>query len=462
MPAGPYAAAVPPWSLFGPHHGKPFAFFLDRGLDPERPSFAGSVPCSQLVVERDGRVRRWNEGCWSEHRGDPVEAVADFLAQSRAEPLAAPAWMAGAPLPRTVGFLAYELGAWADGPRMLATRGARREPGTPLVVLSTYDRIDAWDPATRESGTVVFRHGQADAPPAFAPLASEAWESTPRDAWERGMLRVAEAIAAGDIYQANLSRRVVFAAEGDPAEAYARLRSVQPVPWGAFLDLGGFALLSNSPECFLEKRGDCLRTRPIKGTRPRRTDPRADDAEAAALLGDAKENAEHVMIVDLERSDLGRVAVTGSVRVSLLGSVERYATVHHMESEVVATMRPGLGLADVLRATFPGGSITGAPKIRAMEILAEVEDDERGPYTGAIGFFDGERHADLSIAIRTALWSGGRMLYATGGGIVADSEAGREWDETELKVDALRRSLALGAAASAGATTNAASKETKP
>jgi anthranilate/para-aminobenzoate synthase component I len=234
----------------------------------------------------------------------------------------------------------------------------------------------------------------------------------------------------------------VFALPGDSADAYERLRRVQPVPWGAFLDFGGFALLSNSPECFLSRSGDRIATRPIKGTRPRRADAVLDAAEVEALRADPKEKAEHLMIVDLERSDLGRVARTGSVAVSSFGAVESFATVHHMVSEVSATLKEGTGLAPLLRATFPGGSITGAPKLRAMEILAGVEDGERGPYCGAIGFFHGARKVELSIAIRTAVASGGRALYSTGGGIVADSDPGREWDETELKVEALRRALA--------------------
>jgi len=359
-------------------------------------------------------------------------------------PAALPAWLEGEALPRTVGFLAYEFGRWADGPagwRQDHVRGDN--PGTPLAVLSTYDEVDVWDPRSGRSTRVRFGvarpHG--DVPWLRTPDAA-AWTETTREAYRRGFARIRAAIAAGEIYQANLSRRAVFELDEAAADAYARLREVQPVPWGAFLDLGGFALLSNSPECFLIRRDAQLLTRPIKGTRPRHSNSHQDAAECTALRADPKEMAEHLMIVDLERSDLGRVARTGSVEVSRFAAVESFATVHHMVSEVRARLREGTGLAGLLRATFPGGSITGAPKIRAIEILLEVEDFERGPYTGAIGFFNGGDEFELSIAIRTALVAGGRVLYSTGGGIVADSDPDREWDETELKLAALRTTLA--------------------
>lgn len=221
---------------------------------------------------------------------------------------------------------------------------------------------------------------------------------------------------------------------------------MSPAPFAAYLDLrgdfGGVEVLSSSPERFLLTDGDRIETRPIKGTRPRGATPVEDARNVEALRASAKDRAEHLMIVDLERNDLGRVACTGSVEVSRFAAVESFATVHHMVSDVRALLREGTTLATLLRATFPGGSITGAPKLRAMEILAEVEAVERGPYTGAIGFFNGGDQIELSIAIRTALAAGGRVLYATGGGIVADSDPDREWDETELKLAALHATLA--------------------
>jgi len=454
MSASAQFPAVVPWSFFATHRGAPFAFFLDRGID-QRPSFAGSRPSAQLVIDADGVARIWREGAWTRHDGDPLRRIADFVDRDRSAAAAAPDWLDGEALPRTVGFLAYELGRFADGPGRSRDAQPQQTPqpiGTPLAVLSTYDELDAWNPRTRCATSVRFRQSRQseqslqpearhDASALPAPDAS-AWRSTTRPTYQRAFSRLREAISAGDIYQANLSRRAVFDLDESAVDAYARLREVQPVPWGAFLDFGGFALLSNSPECFLIRRGDKVVTRPIKGTRPRRGEARLDAVESAELQADPKEMAEHLMIVDLERNDLGRVARTGSVEVRRFAAVESFATLHHMVSDVTATLRDGVDLAGLLRATFPGGSITGAPKIRAMEILAEIEAAERGPYTGAIGFFNGSEEVELSIAIRTALAAGSRVLYSTGGGIVADSDPDREWEETELKVEALRRALA--------------------
>jgi para-aminobenzoate synthetase component 1 len=435
--------AVVPWQFFAAHRRNPYAFFFDRGVEV-RPSFAGSRPREQLMIDAHAATRIWRDGTWHEDGGDPLDSLTRFVERSRSVPAALPTWLVGETLPRTVGFVAYEFGRHTDGRRDVRRENSPRQAvGTPLVVLSTYDEVDAWDPRSGRSARVRFAAtGAAGNVPALSAPDVASWCSTTREAYRRGFAQLSEAIAAGDIYQANLSRRAVFDLEEDAAEAYSRLRQVQPVPWGAFLDLGGFALLSNSPECFLARRGDAIVTRPIKGTRPRQSDPQEDAAECAALRNDPKEMAEHLMIVDLERNDLGRVARTGSVEVTRFAVVESFATVHHMVSDVKATLREGTDLAALLRATFPGGSITGAPKIRAMEILSEIEAAERGPYTGAIGFFNGGDEVELSIAIRTAVAAGGRVLYSTGGGIVADSDPDREWDETELKLAALHMALA--------------------
>lgn len=444
-------SANAPWQFFASHRSAPFPFFVDRGKSG-RLSFAGSRPCEQLVIDADGNARIWRAGHWQRESADPVDCIAAFVAHGRTAPIDAPAFVQGHVLPRTVGFLSYGLGRWADGPKG-SPQGKATSDATPLAVLSTYDAVDVWDSSTSQSATIRFVADPcAPSADALEPLATSPWRNTTREAYGAGFARIREAIACGEIYQANLSRRAVFALNEAPADAYARLREVQPMPWGAFLDFGGFALLSNSPECFVVRNQDRVFTQPIKGTRPRHSDPKLDADERESLVRDPKEMAEHLMIVDLERNDLGRVARTGSVQVTRLAGVESFATVHHMVSDVEARLRDGVGVAELLRATFPGGSITGAPKIRAMQILAEVEEDGRGPYTGAIGFFNGEHEVELSIAIRTAVASGGRALYSTGGGIVADSDKDREWAETELKLAAFTAALASGAAQSATIT----------
>jgi len=242
--------------------------------------------------------------------------------------------------------------------------------------------------------------------------------------------RVREYVVAGDIFQANLSQRLE-AELGDSAFAlYRRLRARNPAPFAAYFDIGDAAVVSASPELFLRVAGDRVQTRPIKGTSPRGLSPRHDSAIGAALYGSEKDRAENVMIVDLLRNDLSKVCQDHSVEVPELCQVERYATVHHLVSTVVGRLRPGQDRVDLLRATWPGGSITGAPKVRAMEIIAELEPTRRGVYTGSVGYLSFGGAMDTSIAIRTFVVTGGRAYFPVGAGIVADSEPEREYQET--------------------------------
>jgi para-aminobenzoate synthetase component 1 len=249
-------------------------------------------------------------------------------------------------------------------------------------------------------------------------------------------------IHAGDIYQANLSYRVDAPCPVAPPALYRRLRTLSPAPFGAYLDPGPYQVLSNSPERFLLHERGRLETRPIKGTRPRGADPAEDRREAEELLASEKDRAEHLMIVDLERNDLGRVARPGSVRVERLAALESYANVHHLVSVISASPCPGAGPVDALRACFPGGSITGAPKIRAMEIIETLEPEPRGIYTGAIGGIDFSGRMDFSVAIRTAVVRDGVASFHVGGGIVADSKPDLEYRETLTKAEAFCRALA--------------------
>ena len=294
--------------------------------------------------------------------------------------------------------------------------------------------MDAAAAAPRDGALSEKRGGRAAAPPWRASL--------DHDAYLASVERIREYIAAGDVYQANLSLRLETMLAIPPLLAYERLRAVQPVPFGAYLDLGDLQILSNSPELFLRRRGTSLETAPIKGTRRRGRNAREDADLVAELRRDPKERAEHVMIVDLERSDLGRLCRTGSVHVERFAEVASFRTVHHLVSTVRGTLPDGIGAADLLRATFPGGSITGAPKIRAMEVIDEVERGSRGIYTGTIGWIDASGNCDLNVAIRTAVVDRQRLRYGVGGGIVADSDPAREHEECRVKAEALRRALA--------------------
>ncbi len=264
-----------------------------------------------------------------------------------------------------------------------------------------------------------------------------------REQYLSAVARTREYILAGDIFQANLSQRLEASVAEPPFEIYRRLRKRNAAPFAAYFDLGEAVIASASPERFLLLEGDRVETRPIKGTSPRGLSPRHDAALGEVLTESEKDRAENVMIVDLVRNDLSKVCADGSVEVPELCQVERYATVHHLVSTVVGRLRLGLGPVDLLRATWPGGSITGAPKPRAMEIIAELEPTRRSVYTGSLGYFSFGGAMDTSIAIRTFILKGGRAYFQVGGGIVADSVPEREYDETLDKARGMVAALQL-------------------
>jgi para-aminobenzoate synthetase component 1 len=253
--------------------------------------------------------------------------------------------------------------------------------------------------------------------------------------------RALEYIRAGDCFQVNLAQRLLAPARLAPRELYARLRARNPSPFAGYFDAGDFVVASASPERFLRVDGREIETRPIKGTRPRGTTPEEDARRIRELLASAKDRAENVMIVDLLRNDLGRVCAYGSVRVPAVCRLETYPFVHHLVSEVRGQLRPELGPIDLLRAAFPGGSVTGAPKIRAMEIIAELEPAARGPYCGSLGYIGFDGSMDTSILIRTFTIGRGWVQFPVGGGIVADSNPRREYEETWHKAAGLLRAL---------------------
>lgn len=282
--------------------------------------------------------------------------------------------------------------------------------------------------------------------PAAAPLpawtAPLAIEEDPPPRFVDGVRRILDYLRAGDVFQVNLSRRwsARFAAALDPAALYAQLRRANPAPFAGLFAGHGRAVVSSSPERLVSVRGDVVQTRPIAGTRPRA--PGDDEAaRIRELVGHPKERAEHVMLIDLERNDLGRVCAPGSVEVDELMTVESYAHVHHIVSNVRGRLRAGVSPGEVIRATFPGGTITGCPKVRCMQIIAELEQVPRGAYTGAFGWLNRDGDMDLNILIRTAEVEGAQAHFRTGAGIVADSQPERELDETQAKARGLLRAL---------------------
>lgn len=262
-----------------------------------------------------------------------------------------------------------------------------------------------------------------------------------KEEYLRAASRAIEYVHAGDCFQVNLAQRLAHPLRQAPLDLYGRLRHVNPAPFAGFFDLGEFAIASASPERFLRVEEREIETRPIKGTRPRDPAPEKDLRLRQELLASSKDRAENVMIVDLLRNDLGRVCSYGSIHVPALCWLESYAHVHHLVSEIRGRLRPDLGLVDLLRAAFPGGSVTGAPKVRAMEIIAELEPTARGPYCGSLGYLGFDGAMDTNILIRTLSLGKGWAQFPVGGGIVADSDPAREYEETLHKANGLIQTL---------------------
>lgn len=268
-----------------------------------------------------------------------------------------------------------------------------------------------------------------------------------RESYGRAFARIKDYIRDGDCYQVNLAQRFAAGATGDAWSAYQRLRVINPAPFSAYLSTPYARILSASPERFLKVERGRVETRPIKGTRPRAGHPRLDAELAEALRASEKDRAENVMIVDLLRNDLSKNCRLGSVRVPRLFDVESYATVHHLVSTVTGELDAGRDALDLLRGCFPGGSVTGAPKLRAMQIIEALEPHRRGVYCGAIGYIGFDGGMDLNIAIRTLVFSGSEIRFWAGGGIVADSVLEDEYQETFDKAAAMLKLLQQSAAA---------------
>ena len=395
---------------------------------------------------------------WSSRPGDPGDVLTDaaaYLSAHRTEPAPGlPPFQGG-----VAGFLGYEFGRRLE--RLPPPRAD--DLGLPDAWLGAYDWVVAWDHAQGRAWVVARRvRGEAGEPAEArvrdvvarlkAPPPQRAKSPSPspitirsgftREEYLAAVARVREYILAGDIFQANLSQRFDAAWSGTPFDFYRRLAAVNPAPFAAYFQGDGFSVASASPERFLavDPEGR-VETRPIKGTRRRGAAPDEDARLAADLLSSDKDRAENVMIVDLLRNDLSKVCRPWSVEVPALCALESHPTVHHLESVVTGRLEEGRSAADLLRAAFPGGSITGAPKVRAMEILAELEPVARGVYCGAIGWLSVTGAMDTSIAIRTATLRRGQAYFHAGGGIVADSDPALEYQETLDKVAGIRRAL---------------------
>ena len=418
----------------------PFPFYLDS-CGAGRHSFMGSNPYA-VVTSKGRRVSVWREGKERVREGDPFDAVAELLAERQADP--------DIPLPfpgGAVGAFGYDLGAHLEK----LPRRAADDLDAPDLVLGFYDRIFAVDHVDRKAWIIELSDraapramDQRTYDEAFGvpgPTGPGANFTRPR--YVEAVRTVREYIAAGDVYQVNLSQRFHARVDRDPWELFRALRAASPAPYAALLRFGRRSLLSISPEQFLEVRGRTVLTRPIKGTRRRSPDDDEDERLRQELWASGKDDAELAMIVDLERNDLGRVCEAGSVRVTAPKVLESHPTVHHLSATIEGRLRPGLGAVDVLRAAFPGGSITGAPKVRAMEIIDELEPTRRGFYTGAIGMLGFDGSMNTSVAIRTVWADGADHWFQAGGGITWESDPDAEYEETLAKAAAIARVLGV-------------------
>jgi para-aminobenzoate synthetase component 1 len=334
-----------------------------------------------------------------------------------------------------IGYFSYDLFRFLEQYRDLK---AVDDMALPDCCLMAYDNVLIFDHQTQEwNGELP--HGLR-LPKSLGCTIGEAAAGMKRQTYMGNVEKALEYIAAGDIYQVNLSQRFSHRCEGSPFALFSALRSVSPSFYGAYLNCGDHVVISSSPELFLRQQGRGIETRPIKGTRPRGRDAEEDRALKQDLISSPKEAAELTMIVDLERNDLGRVCEYGSIEVSEHRYVEELPTLFHTVSTVRGQLRDGVGPVDILRATLPGGSISGCPKIRAIEIIDELEPVRRHVYTGAIGFM-GADEMRLSIAIRTMTVAKDRLYYHVGSGIVADSDPAREYDETMDKAAGMRKAI---------------------
>jgi len=437
-----------------------YPFWLDSGIVMSPHGRYGILGCDPFIVmtSRGPNITVRRGGNVETTEGDPFRILRRLLAQFPVPPDDDLPFVGGA-----VGYLAYDLGRFVE--RLPCT--TLDDIGLPELWLGFYDTVVLLDHLERRAWAAALEFEPDAVPPGArreraearierligrlagpAPAPAHAASAGPvecnftREEYLRAVQRAKDYISAGDIFQVNLSRRFETKPALPPHELYLRLRAANPAPMAAYIRFDGGAVVSASPERFLKVRGRSVETRPIKGTRPRGRTPDEDRSLAQELLASEKDNAELAMIVDLERNDLGRVCSYGSVKVIEPRALESYPTVHHLVATVIGELHPRYDLVDLLKATFPGGSITGAPKIRAMEIIDELEPTRRSIYTGAIGYIGFDGGMDLNIVIRTFIEREGRLYFQVGGGVVADSELEMEYDETTHKARALLEAVA--------------------
>ena len=436
---------------------------VEGGEKWARYSFIGFDPHLRFRADANGiSVRQGGETRNVPVTGDPLDALAGILKEIRYRPAPGLPRLSGG----AVGYIGYAYVRYLEN-----VGGDRPLTDAPDAMFLFPSRLVIFDNVRHT--VLIVAHGSVHAgedPGAAYARALEAIEEVrgilrvplegsevpdgddggeppafemPRGAFLDAVRKAKEHIRNGDIIQVVLSNRATVRTRRTPAEVYRVLRALNPSPYMYLLRMGDLSIVGSSPEILVRLEGDEIQLRPIAGTRPRGATPSEDRRLEAELLSDPKELAEHVMLVDLGRNDVGRVAAWGSVKADELMGIERYSHVMHIVSNVVGKLREGLTAFDVLRAAFPAGTVSGAPKVRAMQIISELEPFRRGIYAGAVGYFDLQGSMDFCIAIRTIVMSGGEAMIQAGAGIVADSDPAREWDEILIKAKILFRAVGV-------------------
>ena len=460
-----YMAPDDAW-CFEAFAGRPFSFWLDSGMDSHklgRYSFIGSDPFL-VMRSRGDEITLIKDGVEEKRRGNPFDVLGELLKTYTIKDRNSEIPFTGG----AVGYFSYDLCHFIE---KLPTK-AIDDLQLPECCLGFYDAIVAYD--HKENKTYLISTGFPETEEGkrqkragarlnelrslvmLAPPPSAVNESTrsrgkkirsnfSHEGYLEAVSRAREYICAGDIFQVNLSQRLEVELNSTPYELYKRLRKINPAPFASYFNFDGVSIVGASPERFLKVRGDLVETRPIKGTKPRGGTPKEDKELAESLLKSVKDRAENIMIVDLERNDIGRVCRYGTVKVTELAILETYPTVFHLTSTIEGQLKEGKNIIDLVKATFPGGSITGAPKVRAMEIIDELEPTRRSVYTGSLGYLSFNGDMDLNIVIRTFIVKGGKAYFQVGGAIVYDSEPEAEYIETLDKGKALIQALGLAA-----------------
>jgi len=419
-------------------------FILDSGnerLDVSNYSFIGLSPCYFISYSRKGTIKN------NKLLKIPfLNFIRQELAKKKREEGLFP-FCSG-----FMGYLSYDFGWELDKFRSLYRK--KMVYGMPLAKFYYYDTVFIID-KKRKKLFCCYEDNKPELKTLISILKSTDKDKTvfstnklvsslSRKKYKWIIEKTKEYISKGDIYQANIAQRFHCNFKGKPASFYRNLRTLSPAPFGAYFVDKDFTVLSNSPERFLYKKDNYIETRPIKGTRKRHSDKDIDNCLVKALRESEKDKAEHIMIVDLERNDLGKVCQKGTVYVNDLMRIESYANVHHMVSIISGKLKDNIDFVDCINATFPGGSITGAPKLRSMQIIDELEPVSRGVYCGSIGYIDNSGNFDFNIAIRTGIVYRNKLYFYVGGGIVADSNPDEEFEETLIKARSFMTALGLG------------------